>query len=200
MVIHRDFLLGTHSQKEMWMHCVQPHICTHTDTYVLTYMDDFSGGVHTRTRTRLHERVRARRRRHTRTHAHTGDRMAAHDGHDGGTGPFCAHTRCGAALVRDARPPQQRSQRRYRCNRHTRPPARHIIMEETCAAWSVVVAGGLRGLLLPGMCMYVCVQVCVYANMCVPTEVHVCMYMCVRVCVCVHSLLLSALAVARLHS
>ena len=73
-------------------------------------------------------------------------------------------------------------------------------MEETCAAWSVVVAGGLGRLLLPGIGIYVYVQLCVYADMCVPTEVHVCMYMCVRVCVCVHSLLLSALAVARLHS
>ena len=155
-------------------------------------------------RTHAHARAcinaRAHRHTHMRTHAHTGDRMGAHDGHDSGTRPFCAHPRCCAAQVRDARAPQQRSQRRYRCNRHTRPPGRHTIMEETRAAWSVVVAGGLGRLLLPGIGIYVYVQLCVYADMCVPTEVHVCMYMCVRVCVCVHSLLLSALAVARLHS
>ena len=159
-------------------------------------------------RTHAHARAcinaRAHRHTHMRTHAHTGDRMGAHDGHDSGTRPFCAHPRCGAAQVRDARAPQQRSQRRYRCNRHTRPAARHTIMEETRAAWSVVVAGGLGRLLLPGIGIYVYVQLCVYADMCVPTEVHVCMCMrvcvCVYVCVCVHSLLLSALAVARLHS
>ena len=111
--------------------------------------------------------------------------MGAHDGHDSGTRPFCAHPRWCAAQVRDARAPQQRSQRRYRCNRHTRPPGRHTIMEETRAAWSVVVAGGLGRLLLPGIGIYVYVHLCVYADMCVPTEVHVCM--CMRVCVCVHA-------------
>ena len=39
MVIHRDFLLGTHSQKEMWMHSVQPYIHARTDTYALTCID-----------------------------------------------------------------------------------------------------------------------------------------------------------------
>ena len=57
-------------------------------------------------------------------------------------------------------------------------------MEETRAAWSVVVAGALGRLLLPGTGIYVYVQLCVYADMCVPTEVHVCM--CVCVCVCVY--------------
>ena len=39
IVIFRDFLLGPHSQKEMWMHSVQPYIYARTDTYALTYID-----------------------------------------------------------------------------------------------------------------------------------------------------------------
>ena len=39
IVIFRDFLLGPHSQTEMWMHSVQPCIYARTDTYALTYID-----------------------------------------------------------------------------------------------------------------------------------------------------------------
>ena len=39
IVIFRDFLLGPHSQKEMWMHSVQPYIYARTDTYALTCID-----------------------------------------------------------------------------------------------------------------------------------------------------------------